>query len=58
MPRWDNTSEERPVRFLAPPLGLLGCVCLDGGVANSYGHHAVALRGIICVGPVAQVRSP
>jgi hypothetical protein len=44
------------------PLGaanaVCGCVCLEGGVINTHGDHAVALRGIILVRPVAQVRSP
>ena len=46
------------MRFVVPPLGPLGCVCLEGGVTNTHGDHAVALRGIILVRPVAQVRSP
>jgi hypothetical protein len=44
------------------PLGaasaVCGCVRLEGGVTNTHGDHAVALRGIIFVRPVAQVRSP
>jgi hypothetical protein len=43
------------VRFVVPPLGHLGCVCLEGGVTNTHGDHALALRGIILVRPVAQV---
>ena len=42
---------ERPVRFVVPPLGLLGCGCLAGGVANTHGDHALALRGVILVAP-------
>jgi len=49
---------ERPVRFVVLPLGLLGCGCLEGGVANRHGDHVIALRGIILVRPVPQVRSP
>jgi hypothetical protein len=42
---------ERPVRFVVPPLGLLDCGCLEGGVANTHGDHALALRGVIFVAP-------
>jgi hypothetical protein len=49
---------ERPVRFAVPPLGLLGCGCLEGGVGNTHRDHAIALRGVILGNPVTQVRSP
>jgi len=48
---WAQDPSERPVRFAVPPLGLLVCGCLEGGVANIHGDHALALRGIILVAP-------
>ena len=35
--RGHSTSSERPVRFVVPLLGLLGCGCLEGGVAIHMG---------------------
>lgn len=58
MAPWAQCPSERPARFVVPPLGLLGCGCLEGGVANRDGDHVIALRGIILVHPVPQVRSP
>ena len=29
---WAQCPSERPVRFVVPPLGLLGWRCLEGGV--------------------------
>ena len=37
---------------------LLGCGCLEDGVANTHGDDAIALRGVILAHPVPQVRSP
>jgi hypothetical protein len=51
MAPWAQGPPERPVRFVVPPLGLYGCGCLEGGVANTHGHHALALRGVILVAP-------
>lgn len=51
MAPWAQGPSERPVRFVVPPLGLLGCGCLEGGVANTHGDHALALRGVIFVAP-------
>jgi len=39
------------MRFVVPPLGLLDCRCLEGGVANTHGDHALASRGVIFVAP-------
>jgi hypothetical protein len=33
------------------PLAFLGCGCLEAGVANTHGDHALALRGVILVAP-------
>ena len=49
MAPWAQDPSERPVRFVVPPLGLLGCRCLEGGVANTHGDHALALRGVTLV---------
>jgi hypothetical protein len=49
MAPWAQGPSERPVRFVVPPLGLLVCGCLEGGVANTHGDHALALRGVILV---------
>jgi hypothetical protein len=40
---WAQRPSERPV--------LLGCGCLEGGVANTHGDHAIALRGVILTHP-------
>src|SRR5439155_11063042 len=55
---WAQCPSERPVRFVVPRLGPLGCGCLEGGVANTHGDRAVALRGVILAHPVPHVRSP
>ena len=55
MAPWAQDPSERPVRVVVPPLGLLGCGCLEGGVANTHGHHAIALRGVILVRPIPQM---
>jgi hypothetical protein len=57
MAPWAQDPSERPVRFVVPPLGLHGCGCLEGGVANTHGDHALALRGVILVAPSLS-RSP
>ena len=49
MAPWAQGPSERPVRFVVPPLGLLGCRSLEGGVANTHGDHALALRGATLV---------
>ena len=51
MAPWAQDPSERPVpvRVVVPPLRLLGCGCLEGGVANTHGDHALALRGVILV---------
>jgi hypothetical protein len=49
MAPWAQDPSERPVRVVVPPLGLLSCGCLEGGVANTHGDHALALRGVILV---------
>jgi hypothetical protein len=54
MAPWAQDPLERPVRFVVPPLGLHGCGCLEGGVANTHGDHALALRGVILVAPSQQ----
>jgi hypothetical protein len=46
---WAQCLSERLVQFVVPPLGLLGCGCLEGGVDNTHGDHAIALRGVILV---------
>ena len=46
---WAQCTSEPPVRFVVPPLELLGCGCLEGGVDDTHGDHAVALRGVILV---------
>jgi hypothetical protein len=46
---WAQCPSERPVRAVVPPLGLLGCGCLEGGVDDTHGDHAIALRGVILV---------
>ena len=51
MAPWAQGPSERPVRFVVPPLGLHGCGCLEGGVANTHGDHALALRGVIFGAP-------
>jgi len=38
-------------RLWCRPLGFLGCGCLEAGVANTHGDHALALRGVILVAP-------
>jgi hypothetical protein len=49
---------ERPVRFVVAPLGLLGCGCLEGGVAQyTWGSCNRATRGHSRC-PVPQARSP
>jgi len=37
MAPWAQDPSERPVRFVVPLLGLLGCGCFEGGVANAQG---------------------
>ena len=49
MSPWAQCPRSRPVRFMVPPLGLLGCGCLEDGVATTHGDHAIALRGVILV---------
>jgi hypothetical protein len=51
MAPWAQVLSERPLRFVVPPLGLLSCGCLEGGVANTHGDHALGLRGVILVAP-------
>lgn len=51
MAPWAQGPSERPVRVVVPPLGLHGCGWLEGGVANTHGDHALALRGVIFVAP-------
>ena len=46
---WAQCPLERPVRAVVPPLGLLGCGGLEGGVDDTHGDHAIALRGVILV---------
>ena len=47
MAPWAQDPSERPVRFVVPLLGLLGCGCFEGGVANAHEDHTLALRGVI-----------
>jgi hypothetical protein len=56
MAPWAQDPSERPVRFVVPLLGLLGCGCFEGGVANAHGDHTLALRGVIPVAPSQQAQ--
>ncbi len=43
------------MRFSVPALGDSRLRMLEGGVANTHGHHAIALRGVILVRPIPQM---